>query len=53
MRGVRSGQFQLPSFEGLDRSAARAHAATEAAALWDAIVAEARLTHEEAEQAAA
>ena len=53
MRGVLSGQFQLPSFEVLDRRAARAHAAAEAAELFDDIVAETLITHDEAEQAAA
>ena len=53
MRGVLSGQFQLPSFEVLDRIAARAHAAAEAEALFDDIVAETLITHDEAEQAAA
>ena len=53
MRGGLSGQFQLPSFEVLDRIAARAHAAAEAEDLFDDIVAEALLTHNEAEQAAA
>jgi len=53
MRGVLSGQFQLPSFEVLDRGAARAHAAAEAEELFDDIVAETLITHDEAEQAAA
>ena len=50
MRGVLSGQFQLPSFEVLDRVVARAHAAAEAGELFDDIVAETLITHDEAEQ---